>query len=310
MKLNTKRLVTYYECICTGSMSSLEEDKPLAKLLEKIDNGDFQGGALSRFYDGLISNFESEGLINSGALTPKAREIIATQKSWKMLRGQFKMSFVQSGDLCYIVSCEPYYSDNTRDFKLCKGKSFNIVGEYKNDREMHIKDVKLDSNCYLSLEKNVDLNCIYDYEDKKCSYSVEANSGIIEFEENIYTFKLIDETKAWESLNNAISNYGCFSISGTSVILDKYDIGNPLIEGVISQVFGHGSFNVKAGDSGAIEDIKLSITDYSVAKEVLLEFLSRRAEQKYCGISEIQAAINEFYSLLESCPSMRQKSQG
>ena len=39
MKLIRKQKVTYYDCICTGALELLEDDKPLAKLLKKFDNG-------------------------------------------------------------------------------------------------------------------------------------------------------------------------------------------------------------------------------------------------------------------------------
>ena len=139
MKLITKQSITYYDCICTGSMNSYEENKPLAKLLKRFDENEvghaLQDEALSKFANGLISNFESEGLMNSGALTPKAKEIIKNQKAWRPLRGQFKMSIVQDGNSCYIVNCEPYYSDNTMGCQLNKTE-FQFVGDYENDVSM------------------------------------------------------------------------------------------------------------------------------------------------------------------------------
>ena len=312
MKLITKQSITYYDCICTGSMNSYEENKPLAKLLKRFDENEagpaLQDEALSKFANGLISNFESEGLMNSGALTPKAKEIIKNQKAWRPLRGQFKMSIVQDGNSCYIVNCEPYYSDNTMGCQLNKTE-FQFVGDYENDKGMHIKDIKLDLHCYLSKAKTVDIDCIYDYESGQCSYSIENKSGRIEFAENTYTFKIIDESKAEGHLMEALSNYGCFSRKNTKVILDSYDDRNPFIDEVLTQVFSKGSFSTSLNINTKIDDIKLSISDYQTTRSVLLEYLSRKAQNTYCGISEIQTAVSDFYALFDRYATIKQKSQ-
>ena len=312
MKLIRKQKVTYYECICTGSLELLEEDKPLAKLLKKFDDGGvdliYQDAYLSKFADGLISNFEKEGLINGKLLTPKAREIIKTQKSWKSLRGRYKFTIAQDGAYCYIVNCEPYYSDDTKNLKLYKDKRFQFVGEFENSKGMHIREVKLDPALYLSDGETVDLDCVFDYEASKNSYAIETENGRIEFPENPHTFKIIDNSKSEEFLSEALSAYGCFSRRGTRVMLDDYDKRNPLIEEVLVQIFQNGDFSTQIDEFSRIENIKISIIDSSVAKDILMEYLSRRANKTYCGMSEIQTAISDFYSLFKDCVNIQEKA--
>ncbi len=313
MKLIRKQKVTYYDCICTGALELLEDDKPLAKLLKKFDDGGVdevcQDAVLSKFAEGLLSNFEKEGLINGKLLTPKAREIIQTQKSWKALRGRYKLEIVMDGAYCCIVNCEPYYSDDTKNLKLYKDKRFQFIGEFENSKGMHLREVKLDPAVYLSDGETIDLDCVYDYETSKNSYAIETENGRIEFPENPHTFKIIDNSKSEEFLSEALSVYGCFSRRGTRVMLDSYDKRNPLIDEVLTQIFKNGDFSTSIDENSRIENVQTSIIDSSVAKSVLMEYLSRRASNAYCGISEIQTAISDFYSLFKDCVGIKEKAR-
>ena len=92
-------------------------------------------------------------------------------------------------------------------------------------------------------------------------------------------------------------------------MLDSYDKRNPLIDEVLTQIFKNGDFSTSIDENSRIENVQTSIIDSSVAKSVLMEYLSRRASNAYCGISEIQTAISDFYSLFKDCVGINEKAR-
>ena len=311
MKLIRNQKVTYYECICTGSLVMLAENKPLAGMLLQLQEGNmtgFQEEALKPFANGLIYSFERDGYLNSGVLTPAGKEIIRTQKAWKKLRGQFKLSVVRTEKNIYIVDFVPHYGDDTSGFSLRRDIKLSFPGEFENNRNMKIKDVVIDPNCWIGKEREIDLDCIYQYETGKNSYSIQTEKGSISFPENVHTFKLVDNSDANDYLRSALAPYGCFTLQDHQVILAEYSAQNPLIDDVLKSIFRESKFDV-ANDEARFEDIRISILDEAVAEQILYKYLMKKASEQYCGISEIRALIPEFYSLFEDCKDIRKNSQ-
>jgi hypothetical protein len=86
MRLIKKQQVDYYECICTGSVTTLEENAPLAGMLLRLKNegsaGIEEDTVLKNFAKGLISSFERDGYLNGGLLTATGEDIVRMGKAW------------------------------------------------------------------------------------------------------------------------------------------------------------------------------------------------------------------------------------
>lgn len=308
MKLVRKVKANYGEFICTGSIVSLEENKPLASMLANIqENGTdslFADEKLQKFALGLLHSFESDGLINSRMLTPLGKEVIKSKKAWKELKGIFKICVVASGNYSYIVDFIPQYGDEISGYQLQKNASPKFIGDYENSWGMHIKDVKLNPGCYIGNIREVEIECVYDYKTDRNAYVVDIDGKRVEFPENINTFKLVDSYGAKDLLHNVLINYGNFSVNDAQITINSRE-GNMLFENAINEIFNKGSFNAAASDkSYEITDIRAIVKNEEVAKGLLMRFLLNQAHDKYCGYSEVSSLISEFYGLFEGCPNI------
>ncbi|MDE7330520.1 MAG: hypothetical protein K2N30_05505 [Clostridia bacterium] len=313
MRLVRKVNARYVEVICTGSIVSLEENKPLASMLATIqENGIdcfFADEKLKKFAVGLLHSFENDGLINSRVLTPLGKDVIKNKKAWKELKGIFKLCVVVSDKYSYIVDFVPQYGDEISGYQLQKNASLKFMGDYENNRGMHIKDVKLNPNCYIGNNRVVEIECVYDYKTDRNAYVVDIDGKRVEFPENPNTFKLVDSYDAKDLLRAALVNYGNFSVNDTQVTIIGHE-NNKLFDNAINDTFDKGSFNAIAGDmSYDITDIRTIIKDEEIAKGLLMKFLINKAKEKYCGYSEVASLIATFYGLFERCPDILVNTQ-
>lgn len=313
MKLVRKVKVNYLEAICSGCITSLEENKPLASMLANIEEQGIKeylsDEKLKGFAVGLLYSFENDGLIKSKKLTSLGEEVIRSKKAWKELRGVFKFHIVHSGSNAYIVDIIPQYGDEISGFTQRKYAVPNFIGEYENNRDMRIKDIKLNPTCYIRDNGEIDIECVYDYKTDRNSYMLEIDGKKIELPENAETFKLLDSYDAKTLLSSALANYENFSINDKRVLIDGSD-GGKFFENAIYEIFKKGSFNAIAPDgSYRIDEIKASVKSTRIAKELLIKYLLQHAQMKYCGYSEIASLISEFYGLFESCPNIAYSTQ-
>lgn len=313
MRLIRKVKVNYGEFICTGSITSLEENKPLAAMLANIQyNGIdslLSNEQLKKFATGLLFSFENDGLINARQLTPMGREVVNSKKTWKELKGVFKLCVVVSDKYTYIVDIIPQYGDDTNGFRLQKSAALQFVGEYENSRGMHIKDIKLNPGCYIGNNREVEIDCVYDYKTDRNAYVVDIDGKKIEFPENPHTFKLVDSYDAKDLLRAVLANYENFAVSGTQVAING-SAGSLLFENAVDEIFHKGFFNAVASDmSYEITEIRAIVENEKIAKDLLIRFLLRQAKSKYCGYGEVSSLISEFYGLFESCSNISLNTQ-
>lgn len=313
MKLVRKMKVNYGELICTGRINSLEENKPLAAMLANIEKNGIDSllsdEKLKKFALGLLHSFENDGFINAKTLTPVGLEIVHSKKTWKELKGVFKLCVVATGNNAYIVDLIPQYGDDTNGFQLQKNAMFQFAGEYENSRGMHIKDIKLNQSCFVGKKQEVEIECVYDYKTDRNTYVVDIEGKKIEFPENFHTFKLVDSYDAKDLLRSVLANYGNFLVDGTKVVINN-STGNPLFENAIDEIFDKGSFNTAAADmSYEIKEIRAIVENEKIARGLLIKFLLQHAQEKYCGYGEIFSLISEFYGLFESCSNISLNTQ-
>lgn len=303
MKLKEKGNIEIFDAIVTGEIASLENNEPLAMMLDKINSDGIQtflqDDQVSNFAKGLINSFREEGLLSGDMVTTSSMEIIETKKSWKRLNGQFRITVAFKDRLFYLVDCVPNYEGDTSGFSV-KTIPIEYVGEYSNNFGKCIKKIKFDPNWYISKPITVEMASCYDYIKNKNVYELTYNDKKYSFDENEYTFKLYDSYNAKERLESAINLYSGLSVSGVNVSINEYDTSNPLIKGVIASVFEKGFFNHTA-DNYEIEEIRLNVSSEKLSKQLLLEYLLLQAESKYLGYSQITSIIAEFYSLFNQC---------
>ena len=299
MKLKTKGEVQVIEAIVTGELWSLKQNIPLAKMLDKIDKDGvlafYQDESVKKFANGLINSFRQEGLMNGDSLTQEGKTVVETEKAWKILKGQFKILVAFKDRYQYIVDCYPCAEVDVTGFKN-QTLPIKFVGEYKNNFNVDIKKVVFDPTWYVSEPKTIEMDSCYDYLNDKNVYEIIYNDKKYVFDENEYTFKLFDSHNAVDLLVSAISIYKDLKVERSMVKLYNYDNNNPLLFPVITEIFEKGSFDVRVNEY-AIEDIKISIENETVSKTLLLEYLLRKAEEKYLGYEEIRNLITSFYSL-------------
>lgn len=313
MKLIKKQQVSYYECICTGKVSTLEENIPLAGMLSHIKSEGVdsfgENEELKRFAKGLVSSFERDGFINDGYLTAIGEEIVHTKKCWKDLRGQFKLSVVKDGDQQYIVDFKPYYKDDRTGFSLQKNMSLRFYGEFENDDGMRINNLSIDPNVYIGNDKTVDMECVYDYDTNSNSYAVVIDNKKIRFPENTHMFKLMDNSDSLAILQQGLSKFNCFSQQRGRVKISNYgfDIG---MSEVLEQIFEYGEFSIDIDDNIRIESIRANVDDSQTACELLLIYLERYAEKQYLSVDEIGTRISEFYYQFADCTDIGDNSVG
>ena len=313
MKLIKKQQVSYYECICTGTVSTLEENSPLAGMLTRLKNEGFDGfekdEVLKKFAKGLVSSFERDGYINGGYLTAIGEEIVRTKKCWKTLRGQFKLCIVSAENQQYIVEFKPYYKDDRTGFSLQKNMFLRFYGEFENDKGMKIKDLIIDPNVYVGNGKTVDLECVYDYDTNLNSYAVVLDNKKIEFPENAHMFKLVDNSDSLTILQHGLSKFNCFSQQRGRVRISKYGF-DPGVSDVLEQIFERGEFAIAIDDNIHIESIRANVDDSQTACELLLTYLERYAEKQYLSVDEIGTRISEFYYRFADCADIGDSSSG
>ena len=302
MRLIKKQNALYYECICTGTVNTQEENAALAKMLRRIrDEGVDcyrEDAVLQRFAVGMNASFERDGYLGNGKVTAKGEEIIETEKCWKTLRGQFKLGVVKAGDQQYVVSFQPYYKDERQGFSLKKGSYPQFVGEFENGNGMRIKDLKLDPNIYESEEETVELGCVYDYGTKCNSYTASIGNTTIEFPEN-KQFQLVDHSNSLSVLQQGLSAFGCFHLRGESVEIREADFSAAKVP--LEQIFEKGEFSIDVDNCTHIESIRAKISESRVSLEVLLAYLEKYAEKQYLSKNEISRRISEFYDLFAEC---------
>lgn len=312
MRLIRKQTVTYKEIICTGELVSLTENKPLAKLLGRLEGGIselFSDEKLKRFAVGLLSSFEADGYVSNKRLTEKGIEVIRSQKEWKELKGCFKLSVVESGKYMYIVDFVPRYGEDIMGFSLNKNAPLNFYGDYENNRGMSIRDIRLNPTYYIGNQQKLDIECIYDYDIKRNMYAIYVNDKKIEFPENARTFKLLDNYGANELLRNALVNFGSYGVDGDLVIMRSAS-GNELYENSLNEIFETGQFDAASPDgSYEIRGIRTIIKDASVMRQCLMKYLTCKAEKSYCGYGEVAALISAFYNLFKNCPTISDNTQ-
>ena len=305
MKLKTKGEVQVIEAIVTGELWSLKQNIPLAKMLDKIDKDGvrafYQDESVKKFANGLINSFRQEGLMKGDSLTQEGKTVVETEKAWKILKGQFKILVAFKDRYFYIVDCYPCTEVDVTGFKN-QNLPIKFIGEYKNNFDADIKKVVFDPTWYVSESKTIEMDSCYDYLNNKNVYEIIYNDKKYVFDENEYTFKLFDSHNAIDLLVSAMSTYKDFKVERSSVKLYNYD-NNPLLLPVITEIFEKGSFDVRVSEY-AIEDIKISIENESVVKTLILEYLLRKAEERYLGYEEIRNLITSFYALFEKCISV------
>ena len=310
MKLKTKGEVQVIEAIVTGELWSLKQNIPLAKMLDKIDKDGvlafYQDESVKKFANGLINSFRQDGLMNGDSLTQEGKTVVETEKAWKILKGQFKILVAFKDRYQYIVDCYPCTEVDVTGFKN-QNLPIKFIGEYKNNFDVDIKKVVFDPTWYVSESKTIEMDSCYDYLNDKNVYEIIYNDKKYVFDENEYTFKLFDSHNAIDLLVSAMSTYKDFKVERSSVKLYNYD-NNPLLLPVITEIFEKGSFDVRVSEY-AIEDIKISIENESVVKALLLEYLLRKAEERYLGYEEIRNLITSFYALFEKCISVSDSTE-
>ena len=279
-------------------------------MLDKIDKDGvlafYQDGSVKKFANGLINSFRQEGLMNGDSLTQEGKTVVETEKAWKILKGQFKILVAFKDRYQYIVDCYPCTEVDVTGFKN-QNLPIKFIGEYKNNFDADIKKVVFDPTWYVSESKTIEMDSCYDYLNDKNVYEIIYNDKKYVFDENEYTFKLFDSHNAIDLLVSAMSTYKDFKVERSSVKLYNYD-NNPLLLPVITEIFEKGSFDVRVSEY-AIEDIKISIENESVVKALLLEYLLRKAEERYLGYEEIRNLITSFYALFEKCISVSDSTE-
>ena len=313
MKLIKKQQVSYYECICTGTVSTLEENSPLAGMLSQLKSEGVDSlekdEVLKKFAKGLISSFERDGYINGGYLTAIGEDIVRTKRCWKTLRGQFKLCIVKADNQQYIVAFTPYYKDDRTGFSLQKNLSLRFFGEFENDMGMMIKDLNIDPNVYVGNGKIVDMECVYDYDTGLNSYAVVLDYKKVAFPENAHMFKLVDNSDSLAILQQGLSKFNCFSQQRGRVKIAEYGFDSNVSE-VLKQIFERGEFSITVDENTHIESICANVDDSQTAYELLLTYLERYAEKQYLSVDEIGTRISEFYGRFADCADIGDNSTG
>lgn len=310
MILTTRKKAKIQRYIVQGEMEKYSEDKALANVMREIENsGVAVFNSLGVFAKGLKSRFEEEQLIADGKITPKGQEIARTGYAWKGVCGRFVLSILECENKNYLIGAEEY--DN---------RDIGSYIELKNDIQLTDTYVLIKKNCaykncsfnstvYKSANaEEVDLDIIYDYEKGKAQYAcVDSEGDKTEFIEN-KEFVLVSCEDALVALKDTLENYGLNTLRKTVLINELTN--NPLLENAVAEVFAKGSFNVTANDGTySINGIKLNISKESVARELLLKYLITKAQNRYCGYSEVASLIAEFYGLFEKCPNINSNTQ-
>lgn len=310
MKLKRNEEVQLIEAIVIGSIDSFMDNEPLAKMLEIIQESGMNSflidETLKNFAKCLVHSFEKEGYLSDKTLTENAKEIIKTKKSWRSLKGQFKVTVVVRDTQCYLVDLIPYFNGDVSGYSVEQSKII-FAGQYQNNYGMKVKNVQFENTWYKN-PKNVELLSCYDYENDKDRYELNYGDKTYRFNENQKTFKLVDNYKAIDLLRHEMSNYQGFTVEKKEVILNSYENENELFLNAIKDLFNNRGFFTSKSSECTVEDIRVSIKERHVAEKVLIEFLLNKAEEKYCSYSEISVLISEFYDFFNDCADIRAKS--
>ena len=303
MKLKEKGNIQIFDAIVTGEITSLENNEPLAMMLDKIHSDGIQcflkDEQLSNFAKGLVNSFREEGLLSGDTVTSAGLEIIETKKSWKKLQGQFKITVAFQDKFFYLVELNPNFDGDTSGYTI-KKMPIEFIGNYSNNFGRCVKNIKFDTNWYISSPSTVEMDSCYDYVKNKNIYELIYNDKKYSFDENEHTFKLYDSYNAKDRLVSAIQLYGGLSVAGVNVSINEFDITNLLMKGVIDSVLKKGYFDYKT-DKYEIDEIRLNVSNEKLSKQLLLEYLLSKAETTYLGYGQITSLISEFYPLFNEC---------
>ncbi len=305
MKLIRQEKAIYYEYIGEGSITSLEQNAPLARMLKTLSEGGLQSfledGQLKKFAQGLLASFNEDGYADGGKVTAEGARVIKTQKAWKKLTGVFKLGVLQTPQGCYVISVDPEFDMN---FKTAQTQrvNLNLKGQYENNCGTCVKDIQLKPVLSLLKKEQNTIDCRYDFGTGKSSYVFELNEKKITFPENEKTFKLIDRSIAEELLGEVLENYGKLNADGSDVWIDDFTERNALLQGAVDTVFEKGAFNAQSADGQVkVRDIRLNVKKPATAKKLLIKYLLKHAEERYLGYNEVFFLMSQFRNLFDSC---------
>lgn len=295
MILTTKQNAKYIKYICQGQLESLEKNEPLAKILGCIDKKDYASvSGIEKFAEGLKSNFKLAGYMDTDCVTPIGKEIIKTGKVWSVLRGTHSFGVIECKGGTYVIQ---HVCDYNGTYNYNSVSSPRFRGEFKcNDTQ--IREIRLEKNALKAEEKPVDVECTYDFDTKKSSYEVTVNNSKFVFDESPDSFCIMEGTEMNRIVEDEMKKYGLTYRSGKLIII-RFDATNLPLNNAIEEIFETGSFN--HGGNVTIKNIRLSIEDPEIAKTVLLKYLEWNAKKRYCGKSEINRLISDFYTLFDDC---------
>lgn len=312
MKLKQKGKINIFDAIVIGEYDSLENNEPLASMLDIINNNGlnafYANEQLAKFAKGLVSSFRDEGLMTGDVLSQDGKDIIESRKSWKRLKGQFRITVAFKDNFFYLVDALVNCDGSTTGYELKQMGNIRFDGEYTNNFDKRFKGIKFDSNWYVSPVSSIEMDSCYDYIKNKNVYELSYNERHYSFDENEFTFRLFDSYNAVNILTQSLQVYKDLQVDGVNIRISQYDSNNPLIDGVITDIFQNGYFNYVGADY-SIENIRLDVNNTAVAKGILIRFLLNHATKKYLGYGEISSLISEFYSLFNSCELIEDTTQ-
>lgn len=295
MKLITKQQARYIKYICQGELESYIKNEALAMMLECIATGIFDTEkGLEKFAAGLKSYFQISGYLDGDNTTALGNEIIEKKHVWDKLYGTFEIGTIQSGNSKYIIQ-HALYNGN---FSLRNVETPNFPGEFLCG-ESHVRRIKLERNAKTTEEKSVEIECNYDFDANKSSYSVTVNNTKFAFAESKDSFCELNREDADTKAEQKLKNYGLL-YQNCKVLLTRYDPQNLPLNNAIEDIFNTGTFDHR-DDDVEIKNIRLSIEDPEIAKTVLLKYLEWNSQKRYCGKNEINRLISDFYTLFDEC---------
>ena len=185
MKLKEKGNIQIFDAIVTGEITSLENNEPLAMMLDKIYSDGMQyflqDEQLSNFAKGLANSFREEGLLSGDTVTSAGLEIIETKKSWKKLQGQFKITVAFKDKFFYLVELNPNFDGDTSGYTI-KNIPIEFIGDYSNNFGRNVKSIKFDANWYISSPNTVEMDSCYDYIKNRNVYELIYNDKKYSFQ--------------------------------------------------------------------------------------------------------------------------------
>ena len=297
MILTTKQNAKYIKYICQGQLERFEKNEPLAKILACIDNNDYTTEpGLKKFAEGLKSNFKSVGYMDNDCVTPIGKDIIKTGKVWTAMRGTHSFGVIDCNHSTYIVQ---HICDYNGKYNYNSVPSPSFIGEFKCN-DMQIREIHLEKNALKAEETSVDVECTYNFDNGKSSYAVTVNNSRFAFDESPDSFSIMDGNEMNRIVESEMRPYCLTYLDGKLKIL-HFDANNIPLNNAIQEIFETGAFNHTGKGSVVIKNIRLSIENPEIAKSVLLKYLEWNAEKQYCGRSEINRLISDFYTLFDDC---------